>query len=144
MNLIHICYYSCGLFDVRYWEFFYLLVILTCSFQEKMANVGSLSALVKSLTRDVEEQREAVGLLLDLSDLPAVWRRIGRIQGCIVMLVSMLSGNDPVASHDAGKLLNALSSNTQNALHMAEAGYFKPLVQYLKEGNYNFSFISCV
>ncbi|KAH9709888.1 hypothetical protein KPL70_013329 [Citrus sinensis] len=101
----------------------------------KMANVGSLSALVKSLTRDVEEQREAVGLLLDLSDLPAVWRRIGRIQGCIVMLVSMLSGNDPVASHDAGKLLNALSSNTQNALHMAEAGYFKPLVQYLKEGS---------
>ncbi|KDO83210.1 hypothetical protein CISIN_1g003146mg [Citrus sinensis] len=104
-------------------------------YKEKMANVGSLSALVKSLTRDVEEQREAVGLLLDLSDLPAVWRRIGRIQGCIVMLVSMLSGNDPVASHDAGKLLNALSSNTQNALHMAEAGYFKPLVQYLKEGS---------
>ncbi|KAH9774244.1 hypothetical protein KPL71_013582 [Citrus sinensis] len=101
----------------------------------KMADVGSLSVLVKSLTRDVEEQREAVGLLLDLSDLPAVWRRIGRIQGCIVMLVSMLSGNDPVASHDAGKLLNALSSNTQNALHMAEAGYFKPLVQYLKEGS---------
>ncbi|KAL9424316.1 hypothetical protein AB3S75_036241 [Citrus x aurantiifolia] len=104
-------------------------------YKEKMADVGSLSVLVKSLTRDVEEQREAVGLLLDLSDLPAVWRRIGRIQGCIVMLVSMLSGNDPVASHDAGKLLNALSSNTQNALHMAEAGYFKPLVQYLKEGS---------
>lgn len=103
--------------------------------KEKMADVGSLSVLVKSLTRDVEEQREAVGLLLDLSDLPAVWRRIGRIQGCIVMLVSILSGNDPVASHDAGKLLNALSTNTQNALHMAEAGYFKPLVQYLKEGS---------
>ncbi|XVF82092.1 hypothetical protein PTKIN_Ptkin16aG0016600 [Pterospermum kingtungense] len=103
--------------------------------KEKMADAASLSALVKSLTRDVEERREAVGLLLDLSDLPAVWRRLGRIQGCIVMLVTMLNGDDPVASDNAGKLLNALSSNTQNALHMAEAGYFKPLVHYLKEGS---------
>lgn len=103
--------------------------------KEKMADTGSLSALVKSLTRDADEQREAIGLLLDLSDLPTVWRQLGRIQGCIVMLVAILNGDDPVASHNAGKLLNALSSNTQNALHMAEAGYFKPLVKCLKEGS---------
>ncbi|KAK8508673.1 hypothetical protein V6N13_116186 [Hibiscus sabdariffa] len=103
--------------------------------KEKMADAATLSALVKSLTRDTEERREAVGLLLDLSDLPAVWRRLGRIQGCIVMLVTMLNGDDPIASSDARKLLNALSSNTQNALHMAEAGYFKPLVHYLMEGS---------
>lgn len=103
--------------------------------KEKMADAASLLALVKSLTRDTEERREAVGLLLDLSDLQAVWRRLGRIQGCIVMLVTMLNGDDPIASSNAGKLLNALSSNTQNALHMAEAGYFKPLVHYLKEGS---------
>ncbi|XVF24396.1 hypothetical protein REPUB_Repub13aG0124400 [Reevesia pubescens] len=111
------------------------LAIQTDENKEKMADAPSLSALVKSLTRDVEERREAVGLLLDLSDLPAVWRRLGRIQGCIVMLVTMLNGDDPVASDNARKLLNALSSNTQNALHMAEAGYFKPLVHYLKEGS---------
>ncbi|KAF5445958.1 hypothetical protein F2P56_031629 [Juglans regia] len=103
--------------------------------KEKVADAGYLSMLVKSLTRDVEERREAVGLLLDLSDLTAVKRRLGRIQGCIVLLVAMLNGDDPIAAHNAGKLLNALSSNTQNALHMAEAGYFKPLVQYLKEGS---------
>lgn len=102
--------------------------------QEKMADGGYLSTLVKSLTRDVEEQREAAGLLLTLSQVSAVRRRIGRIQGCIVMLVAIFNGEDRVASHDAGMLLNALSSNTQNALHMAEAGYFKPLVKYLKEG----------
>ncbi|KAE8038108.1 hypothetical protein FH972_010650 [Carpinus fangiana] len=99
-----------------------------------MADVGYLSLLVKSLTRDVEERREAVGLLVDLSNLIAVRRRMGRIQGCIVMLVAMLNGDDPVASRYAMKLLNTLSSNTQNALHMVEAGYFKPLVWYLKEG----------
>ncbi|KAK6928853.1 hypothetical protein RJ641_005058 [Dillenia turbinata] len=103
--------------------------------KEKMGDIESLSTLVKSLMRDVDERREAVGLLLALSDLPAVRRRSGRIQGCILMLVTMLNGEDQIASHDAGKLLNALSGNTQNALHMAEAGYFKPLVQYLKEGS---------
>ena len=100
-----------------------------------MADIEFLSAVVKSLTRDAEERREAVGLLLELSDLPAVRRQIGRIQGCIVMLVSILNGSDSVASQDAAKLLDILSSNTQNALHMAEAGYFKPLVQYLKKGD---------
>lgn len=100
-----------------------------------MVEVEFLSAVVKSLTRDSEERREAVGLLLDLSNLQSVRRRIGRIQGCIVMLVAILNGDDPVASHDAAKLLDILSSNNQNALHMAEAGYFRPLVQYLKEGN---------
>lgn len=99
-----------------------------------MAEVTYLSTVVKSLTRDMEEQKEAVGLLATLSDVSAIRRRIGRIQGCIVMLVAIFNGDDQVTSRDAGKLLNALSSNTQNALHMAEAGYFKPLVQYLKEG----------
>ena len=109
-----------------------------------MADATSLSALVKSLMGDVEERREAVGLLLDLSDLPAVWRRLGRIQGYIIMLVTMLNGDDPIASDNAGKLLNALSSNTLNALHMAEAGYFKPLVHYLKEGNTKIPFTCCI
>ncbi|KAK4279403.1 hypothetical protein QN277_011190 [Acacia crassicarpa] len=103
--------------------------------KEKMADIKFLSTVVKSLSREAEERREAVGLLLDLSNLPIVKRRIGRIQGCIVMLVSILNGDDPVASHDSAKLLDILSSNSQNALHMAEAGYFKPLVQCLKEGS---------
>ncbi|EXB37533.1 U-box domain-containing protein 43 [Morus notabilis] len=103
--------------------------------KEKMADVGFLSTLVKSLVREEEERREAVGLLLDLSEVSAVRRRIGRIQGCIVLLVALRNGDDPVASRDAAKLLNGLSCNAQNALHMAEAGYFKPIVKYLKEGS---------
>ncbi|XP_071735865.1 U-box domain-containing protein 44-like isoform X1 [Rutidosis leptorrhynchoides] len=111
------------------------LAALNDGIKSTMAEVEYLSALVKSLTRDEDEQREAVGLLSTLSDISAVRRRIGRIQGCIVMLVAIFNGEDQIASHDAGKLLSALSSNTQNALHMAEAGYFKPLVKYLTEGS---------
>ncbi|XP_052204410.1 U-box domain-containing protein 44-like [Diospyros lotus] len=112
-----------------------ILAAVNAENMDKMADVGCLSTLVKSLARDEKERREAVGLLLSLSDVPTVRRRIGRIQGCILMLVAILNGDDPAASQDAGKLLNALSSNTQNALHMAEAGYFKPIIQYLKEGS---------
>lgn len=100
-----------------------------------MKDLEFLSALVKSLTRDVEEQKAAVGLLLSLSRDAGVRRRIGRIQGCILMLVAISNGDDEGASHDARRLLNLMSSNAQHALHMAEAGYFKPLIKYLKEGN---------
>ncbi|XP_060217496.1 U-box domain-containing protein 44-like [Lycium barbarum] len=103
--------------------------------KEKMAEMGNLSILVKSLGRDLEEQKEAVGLLVSLSDVVAVRRRLGRIQGCIVMLVAIFNGDDQMASHDAANLLNSLSGNTQYALHMAEAGYFKPLVHYLNQGS---------
>lgn len=99
-----------------------------------MAEMGNLSILVKSLGHDLEEQKEAVGLLVSLSDVAAVRRRVGRIQGCIVMLVAIFNGDDQMASRDAANLLNSLSGNTQYALHMAEAGYFKPLVHYLNQG----------
>lgn len=99
-----------------------------------MAEMGNLSILVKSLGHDLEEQKEAVGLLVSLSDVAAVRRRVGTIQGCILMLVAILNGDDQMSSHDAANLLNALSGNTQYALHMAEAGYFKPLVHYLNQG----------
>ncbi|CAK7336566.1 unnamed protein product [Dovyalis caffra] len=117
-----------------------ILALENAENKEKMTDAVCLSVLVKSLTRDAEEGREAVGLLSELSDISAVRRRIGRIQGSIVMLVTMLNGDDPTASRDAAKLLIALSSNTQNVLHMAEAGYFKPLVHCLKEGNIKASF----
>ncbi|XP_008800201.1 U-box domain-containing protein 44-like [Phoenix dactylifera] len=103
--------------------------------KERMAGIEALSSVVKSLSRDVDESRQAVGLLLDLSVVVKVRQRLGRIQGCIVMLVALLNGDDPSASCDARKLLCALSSNSQNVLLMAEAGYFMPLLRYLKEGS---------
>ncbi|XP_012830700.1 PREDICTED: U-box domain-containing protein 44-like [Erythranthe guttata] len=102
-----------------------------------------LSALVKSLARDVDERREAVGLLLNLCSDFEVRRRIGRIRGCIVMLVSISNNgsddnnreDDDEASCNARMLLSYMSGNTQHALHMAEAGYFKPMIKYLIEGS---------
>lgn len=104
------------------------------SLQERIKDGKTLAMLVKLLAGEVLEKREAVGLLLSLSDDSSVRRRIGRMQGCIVMLVAILKGDDEEASANARVLLNTMSSNTQHALNIAEAGYFKPLIKYLKEG----------
>ncbi|KAH8512699.1 hypothetical protein H0E87_006116 [Populus deltoides] len=95
-----------------------ILALDTDENKEKMTDVVCLSGLVKSLARDADEGREAVGLLSELSDISAVRRELEEFKD-----VSL------------SKLLIALSSNTQNVLHMAEAGYFKPLVHCLKEGS---------
>lgn len=121
-------------------ECFSLLIFLV-ALQEMMANPEALSNIVKSLARDVDESREAAALLLHLADLVKVRQRIGRVQGCIMMLVTLLNGSDPSASYSAGKLLASLSGSTQNVLLMAEAGFLIPLVQYLKEGDYKNSFL---
>ncbi|KAG0452344.1 hypothetical protein HPP92_025008 [Vanilla planifolia] len=103
--------------------------------KELIANPETLSNVVNSLSRDVDESKEAVALLLDLANVLKVRQKIGRVQGCITMLITLLNGADPSASHNAGKLLAALSGNTQNILLMSEAGYFIPLVHCLKEGS---------
>ncbi|XP_040375927.1 U-box domain-containing protein 44-like isoform X2 [Oryza brachyantha] len=106
-----------------------------CESKERLASIESLSSIVRSLSRDVDEAREAIALLLDLSDIPQVRPRIGRIKGSIVMLVTLRNANEPDTHDDAEKLLHMLSSNPQNVLLMAEAGYFRPLINYLKEGS---------
>lgn len=106
-----------------------------------MAGIEALSTLVRSLSRDAAESGEAVGLLLALSEIVKVRQRIGRIRGCMVMLVTLQNGNDTVASQCAERLLSVLSANAHNVLLMAEAGYFVPLVRYLKEGTFKKIFL---
>ncbi|KAF7040151.1 hypothetical protein CFC21_050071 [Triticum aestivum] len=103
--------------------------------KERMASIEALSSIVRSLSRDVDERNEAIALLLDLSDIPQVRQRIGRIKGCIVMLVTLRNAHESGTYDDAEKLLHILSCNPQNVLLMAEAGYFRPLIHYLKEGS---------
>lgn len=106
-----------------------------------MADFEVLSIIVRSLTKDVNESREALELLLNLSEITRIRQKIGRVQGCIVMLVILSKEEDPHISSPAKKLLCALSSDTQNVLLMSEAGYFGPIVDYLKQGiDINFMF----
>nr|CAB3475429.1 unnamed protein product [Digitaria exilis] len=84
--------------------------------KERLASIEALSSIVRSLSRDIDERREAIAVLLDLSDIPQVRQRIGRIKGCIVMLVTLRNADESGTNDDAEKLLHILSSNPQNVL----------------------------
>lgn len=102
--------------------------------KEEIAEAGAIQHAVRSLARDVKEGSQAVALLVQLSEEPSICERIGKVQGCILLLVTMSSSGCKEAAEDAKRLLGNLSNNNQNVVQMAEANYFKPLVHLLLEG----------
>ncbi|KAF6153681.1 hypothetical protein GIB67_000914 [Kingdonia uniflora] len=103
--------------------------------KERIAEVdNSIESIVRSLARRVGESNLAATLLLELSKSDIVRDRIGIVQGCILLLVTMTSGNDSEAANDAKDLLENLSFRDHNVIQMARANYFKPLLQRLSSG----------
>lgn len=95
---------------------------------------NSIESIVHSLGRRIEERKLAVALLLELSKSDLVRDSIGKVQGCILLLVTMLSSDDNQAARDARELLENLSFSDQNIIQMAKANYFKYLLQRLSSG----------
>lgn len=103
--------------------------------QVAIEEAGVVPLAVRSLARDVGEGKEAVGLLLELSQDQRVCDQIGRVQGCILLLVTMLNCGNASAAESAKLLLQRLSYNDQNVVQMAEANHFKPLAAQLSQGS---------
>ncbi|KAL5538862.1 hypothetical protein UlMin_043559 [Ulmus minor] len=95
---------------------------------------NAIDSIVRSLGRRPEEQKLAVTLLLELSQYNLVRNFIGKVQGCILLLVTMSNSNDNQASRDAQELLENLSFSDENVIQMAKANYFKHLLQRLSTG----------
>lgn len=102
--------------------------------QKQIAVAGAIKLVVKSLARDVGEGRQAVALLRELSKNSEICDEIGKVQGCILLLVFMLNAENPHSVGDAKKLLHDLADSDQNIVQMAEANCFEPLTQRLNEG----------
>lgn len=114
--------------------------------QERLAKVdNAIESIVRSLGRRIEERKLAVALLLELSNYDILRDSIGKVQGCILLLVTMSSSDDSQASRDAKELLENLSFSDHNVVQMAKANYFKHLLQRLSTGSYTlhvtFSFV---
>ncbi|GLT56095.1 hypothetical protein SLA2020_291670 [Shorea laevis] len=104
--------------------------------KERVAKVdNAIDSIVRSLGRRVEERRLAVALLLELSKCDLLRDCIGKVQGCILLLVTMSSGDDNQSARDAEELLEILSFSDHNIIQMARANYFKHLLQRLSEGS---------
>jgi hypothetical protein len=80
------------------------------------------------------ERKLAVALLLELSKYDLLREYIGKVQGCILLLVTMSNSEDSQAARDAEELLEKLSCYDQNVIQMAKANYFKHLLQRLSTG----------
>ncbi|KAJ8626394.1 hypothetical protein MRB53_019701 [Persea americana] len=104
--------------------------------KERVAEVeNAIESIVKSLARRIGEGKLAVALLLELSKNNMVRDRIGKVQGCILLLVTILNSENTQAARDAKDLLEILSFDDQNVVQMAKVNYFKPLLQRISSGS---------
>ncbi|AET02002.2 putative aminoacyltransferase, E1 ubiquitin-activating enzyme [Medicago truncatula] len=103
--------------------------------KERIVTVdNAIESIVHSLGRRQEERKLAVALLLELSKYDLAREHIGKVQGCILLLVTMSNGDDNQAARDATEVLDNLSYSDQNVILMAKANYFKHLLQRLSTG----------
>ncbi|KAL8494845.1 hypothetical protein ACS0TY_019141 [Phlomoides rotata] len=103
--------------------------------KERIAKVeNSIAPIVQFLGRRIGERKSAVALLLELSKCESVRDGIAKVQGCILLLVSMLSNSDPQAARDAKDVLDNLSYSDDNVILMAKHNYFQYLLQRLSSG----------
>lgn len=103
--------------------------------KEGIAEVNdSITYVVCSLARKVEESMLALQLLLQLSKITNVRNLIGGAQGCILLLVTLANSDDAQASKYALELLDSLAFLDENVVQMARAKFFRPLLQRLFEG----------
>ncbi|KAI9093921.1 hypothetical protein K1719_026919 [Acacia pycnantha] len=103
--------------------------------KERFVNVdNAIESIVRTLGRRVTERKLAAALLLELSKHDRLREHIGKVQGCILLLVTISSSDDNQAGRDAAELLENLSYSDENVLLMAKANYFKHLLQRLSSG----------
>ncbi|KAF4384514.1 hypothetical protein F8388_003821 [Cannabis sativa] len=95
---------------------------------------SAIENIVRSLGRRPEERKLAVALLLELSKCNSARECIGKVQGCILLLVTMSNGDDNQSARDAEELLAILSFCDQNVIQMAKANYFKHFLDRLSTG----------
>lgn len=104
--------------------------------KERISEVDrALESIVHSLGRRIGERKSAVALLLELSNCKSVQESIGKVQGCILLLVTMSSCDDNKAAKDARDVLENISFSDENVILMAKANYFKYLLQRLSSGS---------
>lgn len=103
--------------------------------QELIAKEESgIELIARCLARKVEESTLALKLILLLSKSDDVLCLIGRVQGCILLVVTMSRGDDVQAAGYAQEILQNLSGLDANVIQMARANYFGPVLHLLCSG----------
>lgn len=101
----------------------------------KVGGAGAIEFAVRSLARDAGEARQAVTLLMELSKEESLCEMISKVQGCILLLVTLVNSEHTVAAMNAKYVLTSLAKDDNNIVLMAEVNYFKPLLECLEKGS---------
>eukprot|EP00250_Pteridium_aquilinum_P015660 c22684_g1_i1 orf=765-3782(+) len=102
----------------------------------KVCNAGAIEHAVRSLARDAGEARQAVALLLELSREESLCEMISKVQGCILLLVTMASSTEnTIAAANAREVLKLFAKDDNNVAQMAQVNYFRPLLECLERGS---------
>lgn len=106
--------------------------------QLEMADENVIRFAVKSLTSNLEQEKEsAARLLCELSSEAKVCAKIGHQKGGILLLSGFVSSGENATLADlANQTLKNLQRDYSNVISMAEAGRLEPLFDCLSEGNY--------
>eukprot|EP00271_Cylindrocystis_brebissonii_P019242 TRINITY_DN578_c0_g2_i1.p1 TRINITY_DN578_c0_g2~~TRINITY_DN578_c0_g2_i1.p1 ORF type:complete len:1019 (+),score=231.15 TRINITY_DN578_c0_g2_i1:889-3945(+) len=102
--------------------------------REAISDAGAIPLAVRSLARDSGESKQGVALLMELSKSTRVCEEIGKAQGSILLLVTMVKSDNANAAKDARTVLDQLARSDQNVVQMAEANHFGPLAERLSSG----------
>ncbi|OWM75860.1 hypothetical protein CDL15_Pgr009504 [Punica granatum] len=105
--------------------------------KEMIANSMDLSILVRMLSSSHQATRKAaLLLLLELSKSQSLCKKIGSVNGAMLVLISTkYNSTDSFAPAKATEILRNLESWPNNIKYMAENGYVEPLLNHLTEGN---------
>lgn len=105
----------------------------------EMADENVIRFAVKSLTSNLEQEKEsAARLLCELSSEAKVCAKIGHQKGGILLLSGFVSSGENATLADlANQTLKNLQRDYSNVISMAEAGRLEPLFDCLSEGPFD-------
>ncbi|KAH7298640.1 hypothetical protein KP509_25G052400 [Ceratopteris richardii] len=101
----------------------------------KACDAGAAEHAVRSLARDLGEARQAVTLLSELCKEESICRKVSKVQGCILLMVTLANSDNMMAATNAKELLSLFAKDDENVVHMAKVNYFGPLVECLHKGS---------
>ncbi|PSS23516.1 U-box domain-containing protein [Actinidia chinensis var. chinensis] len=114
-----------------------ILCILAKDSDDAKARIARVDNAIESIVRFLGSRiagKLAVALLLELSKSELIRDCICKVQGCILLLVTMSSSDESEVAGYARELLENLSFSNENVIQMAKANYFKHLLQHLSSG----------
>lgn len=115
--------------------------------QDEIMKTVDISTIVKMLSSNhIPVRNAAASLLFELSKSNSSIYKIGAVAGGILMLITVKykQSSDTFASETADKILKNLEILPENIKHMAENGYWEPLLAQLIQGKIkNSPFSSC-